>query len=277
MGRLDTKKADVSVIIPVYNSGEEAFRAVSSIAKQTLLPKEVILIDDCSPDQKQVKKWFSKIETTFKNEFKIIFLFQKVNGGAGEARNRGWEIASGKYVAFLDSDDIWHPKKIEIQYAFMENNPQIGFCCHHLSVIDENGIDAFSHTDLDIKETDIIPINPKRYLFKHYPIGGTSYVMARNVSDIRFLKGKRYSEDYLVWLEFCFEYGGVLINKYMGAAFKPFYGAGGLSKSLWKLEKGELENYKVLNHIGLINPRLLCSASAFSLLKFIRRVLIVSL
>lgn len=111
MGRLDTKKADVSVIIPVYNSGEEAFRAVSSIAKQTLLPKEVILIDDCSPDQKQVKKWFSKIETTFKNEFKIIFLFQKVNGGAGEARNRGWEIASGKYVAFLDSDDIWHPKK----------------------------------------------------------------------------------------------------------------------------------------------------------------------
>lgn len=159
----------------------------------------------------------------------------------------------------------------------MENNPQIGFCCHHLSVIDENGIDAFSHTDLDIKETDIIPINPKRYLFKHYPIGGTSYVMARNVSDIRFLKGKRYSEDYLVWLEFCFEYGGVLINKYMGAAFKPFYGAGGLSKSLWKLEKGELENYKVLNHIGLINSRLLCSASAFSLLKFIRRVLIVSL
>lgn len=270
-------KADVSVIIPVYNSGKDAFRAVESIARQTFLPKEVILIDDFSSEKEETQEWLQKIKKHFSDYFHVIILFQKSNLGPGEARNTGWNIATGKYIAFLDSDDVWHPQKIEIQYKFMEKHPNIGFSCHHLSIIKVENIPSFFKSSLDIKNNDFVTINPIRYLFKHYPIGGTSFVMAKNVDDIRFLKGKRYSEDYLVWLEFCFKYGGVLISKYMGAAFKPFYGERGLSKNLWKLEVGELENYKILKEIGVINFPIMFLAISFSLVKFIRRTLIVIL
>ena len=202
-------KANVSVIIPVYNSGKEAFRAVQSVSQQSLLPREVILVDDYSPNREETKYWLSKIMETFGMYFNVNFLYQKSNSGPGEARNAGWNIAKGKYIAFLDSDDIWHPQKIEIQYNFMEQHPQIGFCCHHLSIIKENEMDEFKLTPIRITKSDFIMIKPVRYLFKHYPLGGTSYVMARNVSDIRFMPGKRYSEDYLVWLEFCFKYVGI--------------------------------------------------------------------
>ena len=273
--QIKKEKADVSVIIPVYNSGKEAFRAVNSIAVQTLLPKEVILIDDCSPEKEITRNWLDKISNQFDNKFTIKVLYQDKNGGPGECRNAGWDIAAGKYVAFLDSDDIWHPQKLEIQYKFMVDHPDYGFSCHHLKIIQENEVAVFSQKNLNITKQDIIQINPIRYLFKHYPIGGTSYVMARNVNDIRFVPGKRYSEDYLVWLEFCFKYGGVLINQFMGASFKPFYGAGGLSQSLWKLEKGELENYRILWRKKIIKFNIVLLASAFSICKFLRRVILV--
>ena len=275
--RLSFEPADVSVIIPVYNSGEEAYRAVRSIAHQTLLPLEVILIDDCSPKVDETRLWLSKIQDDFRDKFALKVLYQKENKGPGEARNAGWDIARGKYVAFLDSDDIWHPQKMDIQYGFMIRHPEVGFSCHHLAVISTDQIQSFSSNSLTITDKNFIKISPIRYLFKHYPIGGTSYVMAKNVSDIRFMPGKRYSEDYLVWLEFCFKYGGILIDEFMGASFKPFYGAGGLSQSLWNLEKGELENYKILAQAGVISFRIAFLASGFSLIKFMRRVLLTSL
>ena len=275
--KLAFKRADVSVIIPVYNSGEEAYRAVRSIAHQTLLPLEVILIDDCSPKVDETRLWLSKIQDDFRDKFALKVLYQKENKGPGEARNAGWDIARGKYVAFLDSDDVWHPQKMTIQYSFMIKRPEVGFSCHHLAVISTDQIQSFSSNSLTITDKNFIKISPIRYLFKHYPIGGTSYVMAKNVSDIRFMPGKRYSEDYLVWLEFCFKYGGILIDEFMGASFKPFYGAGGLSQSLWNLEKGELENYKILAQAGVISFRIAFLASGFSLIKFMRRVLLTSL
>lgn len=269
-----SEQASISVIIPVYNSGEEAYRAVTSIAKQTLLPLEVILIDDCSPNSEEVKAWLSKIQIDFHNKFCVKILYQTKNRGPGEARNAGWDIATGKYIAFLDSDDIWHPQKLEIQYNFMITHPKCGFSCHHLQVISECEIQEFNEKNIKIRPRDIISISPIRYLFKHYPIGGTSYVMAKNVSDIRFEKGKRYSEDYLVWLEFCFKYSGILISRYMGASFKPFYGVGGMSQNLWKLERGELENYRILAQKGIISPMMAFFASGFSFIKYIRRVFI---
>ena len=274
---LPSGQASVSVIIPVYNSGEKAYRAVASIANQTLLPLEVILIDDCSPNSEEVKAWLSKIQRDFCNKFCVEVLYQTKNRGPGETRNAGWDIANGEYIAFLDSDDIWHPKKLELQYNFMITHPECGFSCHHLQVINKCEIQEFYKSKIKITPQNIIPISPIRYLFKHYPIGGTSYVMAKNVSDIRFEKGKRYSEDYLVWLEFCFKYGGILINQYMGASFKSFYGVGGMSQNLWKLERGELDNYKILAQKGVISPLLSFFASGFSFIKYMRRYLIMKL
>ncbi len=266
--------ADISVIIPVYNSGKEAYRAVKSVSKQTLLPREVILIDDASPKKEETRAWLTKIEKDFGGVLSITVLYQEKNGGAGEARNAGWDIAKGKYIAFLDSDDIWHPKKLEVQYAFMEAHAEIGFSCHHMRTIKETEIEHFSKEKIPALHGKVIFINPVRYLFKHYPKGGTPSVMIRNRKDIRFISGKRYSEDAIIWWTYCFCYGGALLDLYMATSFKAFYGEAGLSGNLWELEKGELENYSILHREGLISLPLCLAARGFSFLKFIRRVMI---
>ena len=276
-------RADVSVIIPVYNSGKEAYRAVQSVAKQTLLPREVILIDDASPKKEETKQWLTEIEKRFGDILDIVVLYQEKNGGAGEARNAGWDIAKGEYIAFLDSDDIWHPKKLEVQYAFMEAHPDIDFCCHHGRIIQEAGIEQFSREEIVYSEGKVVIINPVRYLFKHYSSGGTGSVIIirrrrrRRREELRFLPGKRYSEDTLLWWRYCFRYGGALLNVHLSACFKELYGESGLSGDLWKIEKGELENYGILRKEGLISWPLCIAGRAFSFLKFIRRVLICTL
>ena len=266
--------ADVSVIIPVYNSGKEAYRAVKSVAWQTLHPWEVILVDDASPQKEETRQWLTTIAKEFGEILSIIILYRENNVGAGEARNAGWDIARGKYIAFLDSDDIWHPKKLQVQYAFMEANPGLGFSCHHMRTIKEEQVEKFSQEEVDILQEHIIHINPIRYLFRHYPKGGTPSVMIRNRKDIRFFRGKRYSEDAIIWWIYCFRYGGALLNLYMAAGFKAFYGASGLSSNIWKIEKDELDNYGILYREGLISFPLCLVARSFSILKFVRRAMI---
>lgn len=265
--------ADVSVIIPVYNSGKTVVRAVESIARQTLLPKEVILVDDCSPDG-ITRNILIMLKNEYSCFFNIHLVFLKRNGGPGDARNAGWELATGKYIAFLDSDDIWHPQKMEIQYDYMEKHEDVYFSCHHMSVIKERDIDSFYGEKAIFDEINVIKINPLRYLFKHYPKGGTSFVLMRNTNNLRFYPHKRYFEDYLLWLEYCFHYQGVLLDSVLAASFKEFYGASGLSSNLWKMEKGELETYKILREKKYINGYIQKIVSLFSLLKYIRRIII---
>ncbi len=80
-----------------------------------------------------------------------------------------------------------------------------------------------------------------------------------------------------MWWNYYFRYGGALLNIYMAAGFKAFYGQSGLSVNLWEIEKSELENYGILRKEGLISWPLCIAGRAFSFLKFIRRVLICAL
>jgi len=104
----------VSVIIPTYNSAPVLKRAVESALNQTESPREIIVIDDGSDDD--------TAEFVRALGDKIVFL-QQTNQGQGAARNRGLEIASGEYIAFLDADDYWKPQFIEKMTCYMDNNP----------------------------------------------------------------------------------------------------------------------------------------------------------
>lgn len=104
----------VSVIIPVYNRSNSLKDAVESVLLQTYKPSEIIVIDDGSflPA--------STILKNYKSHIKIITL--ENNKGVSCARNEGIKKSTGKYIAFLDSDDIFLPKKIENQLQFMQDN-----------------------------------------------------------------------------------------------------------------------------------------------------------
>lgn len=106
----------VSVIIPVYNRFEMAKEAVSSVIGQTYRNLEVIIVDDGSIDMT------STLAVYFGDDLRVKYLKIKHNGMPGFVRNKGVEISSGKYLAFLDSDDLWVDSKLEKQIGFMENN-----------------------------------------------------------------------------------------------------------------------------------------------------------
>lgn len=106
----------VSVVIPFYSRKDWLFEAVKSVENQTYKNIEILIINDGSPEK------IDEITNKFKRKIKII---NKINGGPASARNMGIKIAKGKYIAFLDSDDIWLPNKLEKQIAYMEENQYV--------------------------------------------------------------------------------------------------------------------------------------------------------
>ncbi len=269
MSYFNSKIGDISVIIPVYNSEKTVERTIDSVMKQTLLPSEVIVVDDCSTNHQS-----RDLLIDLSNKYKIVkTIFLNKNSGPATARNSAWNIANGKYIAFLDSDDVWHPKKLEIQYKFLEKNEDVYFLWHHKKIIKYQRVNEFYNTIVDDSVHTII-INPIRLLFKHYTNGSTSSVMLRNNVKYRFLDGKKYSEDYLLWLEILFNYKGVLLDTNLAASFKADYGEAGLSSSLWNLEKGEINTFKILKKKKYINFIICFFAINFSILKFFRRFII---
>ena len=111
--------ARVSVIIPTYNRLPTVREAVESVLKQTYRDFELWVVDDGSTDGtgEALKECGSRIKHIAQD-----------NRGVSAARNLGFRVSKGKYVAFLDSDDLWEPRKLEIQVRCMEANPQFPLC-----------------------------------------------------------------------------------------------------------------------------------------------------
>ena len=123
MGEIPT----VSVILPTYNSGKTIARALSSVFAQTLQPLEIIVVDDASTDDTtSIVEELSRGQKT--GLVKLIKLDR--NRGCYYARNTGWEAASGQFLALLDSDDSWHPRKLEIQVHYMRAHPELDLTVH---------------------------------------------------------------------------------------------------------------------------------------------------
>lgn len=107
------------MVIPTYNRVSPLSRALNSIARQTVQPAEVIIIDDCS--QPNVLNEVKAIVSAFSERLTITLLINERNSGANHARNRGLFAAASRYVAFLDSDDLWLPAKLEKQLVAIRN------------------------------------------------------------------------------------------------------------------------------------------------------------
>lgn len=107
----------VTIITPLYNAQEYISETIDSVLSQTFLDWELILIDDCSSDNT-----YNYVVEKYSHISNIKILKNGNNSGAGFTRNRGLEIAQGRYIAFLDSDDLWLPDKLQVQIDFMNKN-----------------------------------------------------------------------------------------------------------------------------------------------------------
>lgn len=122
----------VSVIIPTFNSEKYISDTIISVQNQTYQNWEMLLVDDGSTDATQT------IIITFLTDKRIQFYPLEKNSGTGVTRNYGVVKAAGKYISFLDADDLWKPEKLENQITFMQTN-SLPFTFSFYDCIDEQG------------------------------------------------------------------------------------------------------------------------------------------
>ena len=266
------KLANVTVIIPCYCCFDTVERALRSVVGQSLLPREIILVDDSSDDEGQTLLTLKKLINDFNStasEIRLIAL--KNNVGAAGARNAAWDLASSDLVAVLDSDDAWHPRKIEIQYQWMKEHPMVALSGHLYSQVDENGEPSDVPSSFSAKPCDF-----RSMLFKNPLV--TRTVMLRRDIPLRFAMGKRYAEDYLLWLQtMALGLQVFILSVDLAYSFKSSYGESGLSGNMWAMEQGVQDNFIRLYKDQEITLVTFLLASLFSFLKYFRRVMIVSL
>lgn len=122
----------VSIITPTYNCGRYIEDTIKSVLAQTYQDWEMIIVDDKSMDNTL------RVLMPYLQDKRIHVLQNIEHKGAGESRNVALRAARGKWIAFLDSDDVWMPTKLERQIAFMEESGY-HFSCHNYVEMDENG------------------------------------------------------------------------------------------------------------------------------------------
>ena len=130
------KNPKVSIIVPVYNAEHFIAHTIASVQEQTRQDWELLLVLDGGSDRSEqiIEELRQKSGDT-----RIKVLRQPQNMGAAMARNRGVQEAAGRFIAYLDADDLWHPQKLEKQLAFMEEK-QAAFCFTGYEFADESGV-----------------------------------------------------------------------------------------------------------------------------------------
>ena len=177
----------VSIITPSYNSSEFIEECVNSVISQTFINWEMIIVDDCSTDnsRERISKFSDKDE-------RIKSIFLKENLGAAEARNVAIRESKGKYIAFLDSDDLWNSNKLERQIAFMKEN-EIAFSYSTYQFMSEDG-----------KRLSNIIKAPKKMTYHSYLkntiIGCLTVVIDREITGDFEMPNIHSSHDMALWL-----------------------------------------------------------------------------
>ena len=259
--------AAVSVIIPCYCCSEVLPRAVDSVLSQLLLPAELILVDDASPDHGETKRCIEGIvaEYSFGGVVRVRPLYLETNLGPGGARNAGWEIARQPYIAFLDADDAWTVGKLATQYPWMLKHPEYALSCHE-SVLKNSAVAKVEGSDsINFEEITAFSLLLKNCV-------PTRTVMIRSQAQVRFPPEMRYAEDYFLWLNMAL--GGSRLAKLkiqMAFSFKQDYGEGGLSGSLLAMHMGVLACYDNLRHKRVIGPVTFLVAQIWEKIKYFKR------
>ena len=125
---------NISVVIPVYNREKFLLRALASVYSQTLLPDEVIVVDDGSDND---------LSSILEKHYPQVKLLKQPQSGVSSARNLGVKHAAGNWIAFLDSDDEWLPKKLEQQVAALSESKLL--LSHTNEIWIRNGVRVNSH------------------------------------------------------------------------------------------------------------------------------------
>lgn len=226
-----------SVVIAAYNACGTICAALQSCMSQTYAAFEIIVVDDASTDDTL------QLVQSYSPEIKTVTL--KENKGVSAARNAGWAIARGDYVAFLDSDDVWHPEKLLRVNETLINFPALKFLAHQFRS-DNNA------SERKLSPTIIKEIHFRELLIRNQ-IQGSCIVVKKDIPQ-RFDEHMRYTEDYDFALRSAYQQPIVFLEIPLSILSRPQQSEGGLSANLWAMRKGELYLY---GKLWKLNPLLL--------------------
>ncbi len=178
----------VSIIMPSYNTGRYIAESIRSVLAQTYTLWELIIVDDCSTDDTH------EVVKTF-NDSRIRFIKNEKNCGAALTRNRAIREANGEWIAFLDSDDLWAPDKLEKQLAFMKENGFV-FSYHDYIKIDEGS----SPIGIYVSGPDKVTRH-KMYNYG-YP-GCLTFIYSAKALGLVQIKDIKKNNDYAILLNLC--------------------------------------------------------------------------
>ena len=185
----------VSIIMPAYNAGKTVRKSIESVIAQTFLEWELIVIDDGSCDDTA-----SILFELAEQDKRIRFFQNQNNRGVSYSRNLAVSLASGEWIAFLDSDDVWMPQKLEKQLALVEENQDIVVCYTASSFVDEDG-NPYEYVMPAIER-----LTYKTLLHKNVMSCSSVMIRASIMKGIKMPNDKMH-EDYFVWLSVLREYG----------------------------------------------------------------------
>ncbi|MBP1629401.1 MAG: glycosyl transferase [Bacteroidetes bacterium] len=227
----------VSIIMPSYNSSRFIDESIDSVLSQTYQNWELLITDDCSTDNT-----IEIINEYIQKDNRIKIFKHNINSGAAIARNNSIEKANGKFLAFLDSDDLWYPNKLELQLEFMNKN-KIAFSCSNYDQIYENG----EFNNIIIKVPNIISYY--EYL-KNTIIGCLTVIIDKSiVGDFR-MPNIKSSHDMALWLLILKKgYNCFGLNKTLGTyrlvSNSNTAKKGKAAKDVWKVYR-EIENLNII-------------------------------
>lgn len=243
----------VSIIMPSYNTGEYVEETIESVLKQTYTNWELLFVDDFSTDDT-----ISKMEK-YREDARIRIIKGEKNSGAAVCRNKALREAKGKWIAFLDSDDLWMPDKLSKQIEFMEKNEYV-FSYTNYEEIDTTG-----------KRNGIILTGPKRIsrigMFNYcWPGCLTVMYDAENIGLIQ-IKDIKKNNDYAMWLKVCKKADCYLLNETLAQYRKGRQGSISTQKKI-ELIKWHYKLFTECEGFGKIRG-LFCTVRniAFGLLK----------
>ena len=192
------KNQIISIIIPCYNAQDTILFTIDSVIDQSYTGWELIIVDDSSTDET-----VSMIRKHINPHSNINLITMDENfGGPSKPRNIGIQNSNGSYIAFLDADDYWHPRKLEIQLSYLKKYDPV-FCYSDVNIFKTNTEISDFIPQLEDKPNSFRYVSHNSLLRKNKIISGSSVLIAKKyLRNMKFDEDPRYIavEDYLMWL-----------------------------------------------------------------------------
>lgn len=191
----------VSIIMPSYNTASFIEETIQSVLNQTYTNWELIIVDDCSTDNT------NEVVDTIK-DCRIHYLKNEKNSGAAISRNKALREAKGQWIAYLDSDDLWMPEKLEKQIKFMEEN---GYVFSYTN---------YEEIDVDGYKTGVKVTGPKKItktgMFNYCWPGCLTVMYDANKIGLIQIEDIKKNNDYAMWLKVCRKADCYLLDEILG-------------------------------------------------------------